>query len=385
MTQRVENGTTYAQTFDVENRLVSVAVSGAGTTQYQYDAGGQMLKKIAPDGTVTVYLGLVEYEIDGGVTETTSYYNVPGARVVRVNTELSYVLTDHLGSSSVTLDDNGDDVGQMRYYAYGETRISTGSVPTDRLYTGQLRQGEHGLDYFNARWYIPSTGRFISADTIVPGAANPQAFNRYAFVLGNPLRYTDPSGHCPGLTVAACLVFAGTAVLVVAVAVFVTPAEQRDAGVQAFVNIATSILDTIPSPAAIRTGEGLTDDEEKHVGRVGDMEVWFPEHPDLASDVDAALKGLPQSGGKNHVVEAWDKARQLDRSIGTLQQALGRGGLTDEELAAAGQAIEDALTYRERLRNTLGQFDPSLISRDELLRLLQELKEQNNDDNASDE
>ena len=36
---------------------------------------------------------------------------------------------------------------------------------------------------------------FIQADTVVPGAGNPQALNRYAYTLGNPLRYTDPSGH----------------------------------------------------------------------------------------------------------------------------------------------------------------------------------------------
>jgi hypothetical protein len=35
----------------------------------------------------------------------------------------------------------------------------------------------------------------LSADTIVPGAANPQAYNRYSYVLNNPLRYIDPSGH----------------------------------------------------------------------------------------------------------------------------------------------------------------------------------------------
>jgi hypothetical protein len=38
-------------------------------------------------------------------------------------------------------------------------------------------------------------GRFLSPDTIIPGAANPQAFNRYSYVLNNPLKYTDPTGH----------------------------------------------------------------------------------------------------------------------------------------------------------------------------------------------
>jgi len=48
---------------------------------------------------------------------------------------------------------------------------------------------------YGARFYDPLLGRFISADTVVPGAGNPQALNRYAYVLNNPLRYTDPSGH----------------------------------------------------------------------------------------------------------------------------------------------------------------------------------------------
>ena len=156
-----------------------------------------MVKKIAPDGTVTVYQGLVEYEIAGGVTQTTSYYTVPGARVVRVDSELSYVLTDHLGSSSVTLDDSGALDGELRYYAYGETRVSSGNTPTERLFTGQLRQDDIGLDYFNARWYLAVVGRFISADTIVPNAQNAQAFNRYSYVFDNPIRHSDPSGHRP--------------------------------------------------------------------------------------------------------------------------------------------------------------------------------------------
>jgi hypothetical protein len=50
------------------------------------------------------------------------------------------------------------------------------------------------MDY-RARYYSPRLGRFISPDTIVPDLANPQALNRYAYVLGNALGYTDPSGH----------------------------------------------------------------------------------------------------------------------------------------------------------------------------------------------
>lgn len=48
----------------------------------------------------------------------------------------------------------------------------------------------------NARYYVPYLNRFISADTIVPDPTNPQSLNRYSYALNNPIRYSDPSGHC---------------------------------------------------------------------------------------------------------------------------------------------------------------------------------------------
>ncbi len=73
-------------------------------------------------------------------------------------------------------------------------------MPTDYQFTGQRQESalgpaSFGLYDFNARFYDPLLGRFISADTIVPGAGNPQALNRYSCVLNNPLKYIDPSGH----------------------------------------------------------------------------------------------------------------------------------------------------------------------------------------------
>jgi len=62
--------------------------------------------------------------------------------------------------------------------------------------------------YYGARYYDAGLGRFISADTIVPSAGNPQSLNRYSYVGNNPVRYTDPNGHCWPV----CTVIAGAAI-----------------------------------------------------------------------------------------------------------------------------------------------------------------------------
>ena len=49
--------------------------------------------------------------------------------------------------------------------------------------------------FYGARWYDPSIGHFLQADTIIPNPWNPLDFDRYAYGRYNPLRYTDPSGH----------------------------------------------------------------------------------------------------------------------------------------------------------------------------------------------
>ena len=68
-------------------------------------------------------------------------------------------------------------------------------MPTDFGFAGQRRDASAGLMYYGARYYDAGLGRFISADTIVPSAGNPQSLNRYAYVYNNPLRYIDPTGH----------------------------------------------------------------------------------------------------------------------------------------------------------------------------------------------
>jgi RHS repeat-associated protein len=129
-------------------------------------------------------------------TIITKYYHLGGQRVaMREGGILTYLHTDHLGSASLATDATGGVTSEMRYYPYGETR--SGTMDTDRRYTGQRWEAGIGLYDYNARYYDPALGRFVQADTIIPNFANPQSLNRYTYVYNRSLVFADQSGHFP--------------------------------------------------------------------------------------------------------------------------------------------------------------------------------------------
>ncbi|MCA9995165.1 MAG: RHS repeat-associated core domain-containing protein [Anaerolineales bacterium] len=111
---------------------------------------------------------------------------------------LFFIYGDHLGSTTMLGTSGGAFVaGSLtRYRPYGSYRTAPTQTITDRDFTGQRENRELGLLYYNARFYHPASGRFISPDTLVPDPANPQQFNRYTYSLNSPLNYSDPTGHC---------------------------------------------------------------------------------------------------------------------------------------------------------------------------------------------
>jgi len=200
---------TYTQAWTIDNCLASVVKSDVtgtmlATTTIGYDGDGVRVRKTDPSGT-TLYVGDIEVLITGTTQVTTSYYAFGGAMVAMRSAAggpLTYLHGDHLGSASLATNASGAKVSEQRYKPYGELRWSSaGAMPTDFGFTGQRTESSSYvgslMDYV-ARSYSPALGRFVSADTIVPGAGNSQAYNRYMYVLGNPLGRVDPSGHCSG-------------------------------------------------------------------------------------------------------------------------------------------------------------------------------------------
>jgi RHS repeat-associated protein len=193
----------------VENRLVAVTDTVTlSVTQFVYDGNGNRVLTIWPDGSKTAFpaasAGLrvgERYEVEEDLTR--SYYRLGGQRIaMRLDdgetSEVYWLHTDHLGSTSLLSTISGTLVisSTTRFLPFGDYRVEPEAGLTDVGFTGHRQQDNVGLIFMRARFYMPYLNRFLQPDTIVPDPSNPQSLNRYSYVNNNPLRYTDPTGHC---------------------------------------------------------------------------------------------------------------------------------------------------------------------------------------------
>ena len=108
--------------------------------------------------------------------------------------ELFFMHCYHLGSSTTITDESDAVVHQQRNFSYGSDRITLNAsrvmgdspLPTERNFTGQIKDNSTHLHYYNARYYDPTLGTFTSADTMGQG---------FVYAAGNPIMNTDPTGH----------------------------------------------------------------------------------------------------------------------------------------------------------------------------------------------
>jgi RHS repeat-associated protein len=187
--------------YDGENRLAKAV--GSGSTTYEYDGLGRRVTKREAGGTLTYYV----YDAFGGLAAE----YLPTGPSSPAGTH--YLSTDHLGSTRLVTNANGDVVSRHDYLPFGEEIPNTvgnrqsvtgyawnGSL-TQR-FTGKERDGETGLDYFLARDYSGAQGRFSSPDWSdrpepIPYAdlRDPQTLNLYSYGRNSPLSGRDVDGH----------------------------------------------------------------------------------------------------------------------------------------------------------------------------------------------
>jgi RHS repeat-associated protein len=161
---------------------------------YKYDGDGSLVKSVI-DGKITYYpSSYYEKRVNGTQTTILKYYYAGSARIaVREGSALTWLVSDNLGSTSMTVNGSGAVLNTIKYTAFGEIRSGT-TDKTDYQYTGQRNEEEIGLYFYNARWYDPSLGRFTQADTLVPDPASAKTYDRYTYVNNNPINFNDPMG-----------------------------------------------------------------------------------------------------------------------------------------------------------------------------------------------
>ncbi len=120
---------------------------------------------------------------------------------------IQWLVTDQLGTPRMVVDKSGSlaNVKRHDYLPFGEELFAgTGGRTAAQGYSasdgirqkwaGKEQDNETGLDYFIARYYSSTQGRFTGTDPLGGHILNPQSLNKYVYVINNPLRLTDPSG-----------------------------------------------------------------------------------------------------------------------------------------------------------------------------------------------
>ncbi|UVK98792.1 RHS repeat-associated core domain-containing protein [Pseudomonas sp. B21-048] len=193
--------------YDEQNRLSSVKIDGMIRAQFRYNALGQRIQKITPQGVTTFLYGfdgelLGETLLDShGMKLTSQFYiwleGMPlGGVSVNYDTTgalassaLFYLHSDHLNTPCIGTNAAQEIVWEWKPDAFGIGKAS-GSLTLNLRFPGQYYDVETELHYNYFRDYDPETGRYVESDPI--GLSG--GLNTYGYVEGNPISFIDPYG-----------------------------------------------------------------------------------------------------------------------------------------------------------------------------------------------
>ena len=187
------------------------ALAGQNGTMQEVAQGQQADNAAVPQGTSSVSVtgsAGTSVSLAAPSLGATSGATLNGGIIVPQCTKYgitSYYATDHLGTVRFvkTVDDNtGGEVASSThdYEPFGVEITPTDACDNTHKFTGHERDIETGNDYMHFRFFSASMGRFQKPDSNFDSPiANPQGWNLYSYVKGNPVNFNDPTGHAEGL------------------------------------------------------------------------------------------------------------------------------------------------------------------------------------------
>ena len=209
-------------TYGLWNRPTRITESGYDIT-LDYGADGvrrhtRFLYNGILRKTATRVSGYHEVEATASATRRLDYVYAEG-RVVAVHVQngssdsLYYVLTDHLGSWEIVMDQSKNTVQRTHFDPWGNRMSYTAwntpqtqvAFPFSRGFTGHEHYDRFKIINANARLYDPVIGRFFSPDPYVQMPDFTQNYNRYSYCMNNPVMNCDPDGEWVHIVVGAVI------------------------------------------------------------------------------------------------------------------------------------------------------------------------------------
>jgi len=222
------NDSIHAYTFDAENKISKVD----NVSAYVYDGEGQRVRKLLGENLRFVYGigGQLVAEFDGASGSLRKEYVQGGATLITIeptavnSNGTRYSTSDHLGSPRVVTNASASVVSRHDYMPFGE-ELGTGiggrtngmgygvADGLRQKFTQKERDNETGVDYFGARYFASTQGRFTSPDpfsiiqmrqsapnddkthtAFMQFIGDPRRWNRFTYAVNSPLVFTDKTG-----------------------------------------------------------------------------------------------------------------------------------------------------------------------------------------------
>jgi RHS repeat-associated protein len=163
---------------------------------YTYDGDKKRVEKssgtyywLSPSGSV-----LAETDSSGNTQNEYIYFS--GGRTARRDSggNVYYYFQDQIGTSRLIANSSGTVCYDGDYTPFGYEMAYVTTCSQNYKFTGLERDSETGLDQTLHRKYDSSLGRWLTPDRHRGDPSNPQSWNRYAYVLNDPMIFTDPYG-----------------------------------------------------------------------------------------------------------------------------------------------------------------------------------------------
>jgi len=189
------NDGVHSYSYDAENRLIKV--DSGSTATYVYDAFGHRVQSGGENWIYDLWGNRVTGVNNSGGWDVGEVYVGSSHLATYVNGTTYFPLTDWLGTTRMITDMNAANAESCLNLPFGDGRNCSGSAYHPIQFTGLINDSETSLDHTRFRQYSATQGHWITPDPAGLGAvdpANPQSWNRYGYVLNNPMAFIDPSG-----------------------------------------------------------------------------------------------------------------------------------------------------------------------------------------------